>query len=296
LCFPTLGPTLATARLPPQPHCCCRRRWRTAATTAAGADPTACRSAGCQQRPLALFRQLAPWRLEAFGLTTMGVRPLQEAEKLLSLTAVVYTRGDRLGQALAATSMLPLVLVVSLVTCVLCRRDLHTCFILLGQLLNELFNKALKETVREARPEGAPADDFGMPSSHSQFMWFFAAYHLQFVRSRAAQHSRWEVLGSSALAVSCAAAVAYSRVYLRYHTVEQVIIGGLLGVACGTAWRGATVKWFAPSLFPALEQTRIAAAFHFHDASHVDNVFASAAAAARNARAAAAAAQAGKAT
>ena len=40
----------------------------------------------------------------------MGVRPLLANEKLLSLTAVVYPRGDRLGQLLAATSMLPLVL------------------------------------------------------------------------------------------------------------------------------------------------------------------------------------------
>ena len=73
----------------------------------------------------------------------MGVRPLLEAEKLLSLTAVVYQRGDKLGQALAAVSMLPLILIVSLVTLIFCKRDLHTCFLLLGQLLNELVNKAL---------------------------------------------------------------------------------------------------------------------------------------------------------
>lgn len=153
----------------------------------------------------------------------MGVRPLLETEKLLSLTAVVYPRGDRLGQLLAATSMLPLVLAVSLVTCVLCRRDLHSCFMLLGQLLNELLNKAIKESVREARPQGSPADDFGMPSSHSQFMWYFATYHVLFAHSRAAHHSRLEVLGSSALALLCAGGVAYSRVYLLYHTVEQVL-------------------------------------------------------------------------
>lgn len=153
----------------------------------------------------------------------MGVRPLLGTEKLLSLTAVVYPRGDRLGQLLAATSMLPLVLAVSLVTCVLCRRDLHSCFMLLGQLLNELLNKAIKESVREARPQGSPADDFGMPSSHSQFMWYFATYHVLFAHSRAAHHSRLEVLGSSALALLCAGGVAYSRVYLLYHTVEQVL-------------------------------------------------------------------------
>ena len=214
----------------------------------------------------------------------MGVRPLLANEKLLSLTAVVYPRGDRLGQLLAATSMLPLVLVVSLVTCVLCRRDLHSSFMLLGQLLNELLNKAIKETVREARPQGAPADDFGMPSSHSQFMWYFAAYHVLFVHSRAAHHNRLEVLGSCMLAVMCAVAVAYSRVYLLYHTIEQVVVGGVLGVTCAVLWRAVTIKWFAPSVFPALEATALAKRFHFHDASHVDNIFAASAELARKAR------------
>lgn len=214
----------------------------------------------------------------------MGVRPLLESEKLLSLTAVVYTRGDKLGQLLAATSMLPLVLAVSLITCVLCRRDLHSCFMLLGQLLNELLNKAIKQTVREARPEGAPADDFGMPSSHSQFMWYFAAYHVLFVYSRAAYHSRFEVLASSALAVFSAAAVAYSRVYLLYHTVEQVVVGGMLGIICAMLWRVTTVKLFAPAVFPALEATAFAKYFHIHDASYVDNIFASDAMMARKAK------------
>eukprot|EP01045_Picozoa_sp_COSAG04_P007015 COSAG04_NODE_356_length_16034_cov_11.195168_17_plen_247_part_00 len=95
----------------------------------------------------------------------MGVRPLVEGEKLLSLTAVVYQRGDTAGQLLAAISLLPLVLVVGLATCILCRREVHTCFFLLGQLLTELLNKALKETLRQPRPADAPADDYGMPSS-----------------------------------------------------------------------------------------------------------------------------------
>ena len=192
------------------------------------------------------------------------MRPLLEAEKLLSLTAVVYQRGDKLGQLLAAISLLPLVLLVSLATLILCRRDLQTCCLLLGQLLNELVNKALKETIREARPLGSPGDDFGMPSSHSQFMGFFAACHVQFAYSRRKHHRGVEVYGSSALAVGCAVLVAFSRVHLRYHTLEQVLIGGALGVACGLGWRALTVTYFAPSIFPWLEETTLAKAFWIH--------------------------------
>ena len=114
----------------------------------------------------------------------MGVLPLRDGTKLLSLTAVVYREGDRLGQALALASMLPIFLIVSYLTTIAVRRELHTCAILFGQLLNEALNLALKKQIRQPRPEGAPSDDFGMPSSHSQFMGFFAAYIVLFASSR----------------------------------------------------------------------------------------------------------------
>jgi len=214
----------------------------------------------------------------------MGVRPLVEGEKLLSLTAVVYQRGDTAGQLLAAISLLPLVLVVGLATCILCRREVHTCFFLLGQLLTELLNKALKETLRQPRPADAPADDYGMPSSHSQFMGFFAAYYCSFALSRLGHHSRLEVVGSCLMSCAAALAVCYSRIYLSYHTVGQVVAGSGLGIACGLLWRCLAVA-VGPRLFPAIEGTGWARRFHLHDASTVDNVFVSAAGAARQARA-----------
>ena len=69
-----------------------------------------------------------------------------------------------------------------------------------------------------------------------------------------------------------------------YHSPEQVLLGGVLGVVCALVWRIATVKWFVPSVFPKLEATAVAGYFHFHDASCVENVFASSAAVARKAR------------
>lgn len=114
----------------------------------------------------------------------MGVLPLREGTKLLTLTAVVYEAGDDLGKVLALVSMVPVFLIVSFLTTIYVRRQLHTCAMLLGQLLNEALNMVLKRRLRHPRPSNAPNDEFGMPSSHSQFMGFFAAYVVMFACSR----------------------------------------------------------------------------------------------------------------
>ena len=49
--------------------------------------------------------------------------------------------------------------------------------ILLGFLVNELFNGVLKRSAKQPRPETCSelgvCDSFGYPSSHSQCIWYF---------------------------------------------------------------------------------------------------------------------------
>lgn len=167
--------------------------------------------------------------------------PLQPGQKLLSLTTVVYREGDLVGKALAFASLLPLMILVGYITCIGLRRDTHTVFILVGQLLNEAINAALKSSIKEERPDGAPADSYGMPSSHSQFMAFFAVYVVSFLAARlrvgAAAHmpaDRWAAfktenyLGGVAILIGTLLVMA-SRVYLKYHTPSQVAVGLVIG-------------------------------------------------------------------
>lgn len=53
----------------------------------------------------------------------------------------------------------------------------------LGIILNELVNFVLKNWLCEPRPlvRNVTYQEYGMPSSHSQFMWFFATYCALFV-------------------------------------------------------------------------------------------------------------------
>lgn len=63
--------------------------------------------------------------------------------------------------------------------------------VLLGQLLNELLNLALKNVLRSPRPVSeAFTSDYGMPSSHSQFMTFLMASFPALSR-RLAKQLKW---------------------------------------------------------------------------------------------------------
>jgi dolichyldiphosphatase len=82
-----------------------------------------------------------------------------------------------------------------------------------------------------------------MPSSHAQFMAYFAVYLSLFLLFRhvptTSSQSALSFCMRSILAVGLsvgAAAVAISRIYLNYHTPRQVLAGCAAGIACALAW------------------------------------------------------------
>lgn len=141
-----------------------------------------------------------------------------------------------------------------------------------GQLGCEALNFVLKRLIKEERPKGeydwsqfslplsspymAGADKgqcmftemfgkgYGMPSSHAQFMTYFAVYLTLFLVFRhspiyAGSYPYSDFLLRAALTVGlCASAVAVSasRVYLSYHTPRQVLAGSAAGVVCACGW------------------------------------------------------------
>lgn len=89
---------------------------------------------------------------------------------------------------------------------------------------------------------------YGMPSSHAQFVSFFAISLTLFALFRHTPHARhplssthvptplWQRIVLSIFALAGAAAVAQSRIYLSYHTPRQVYVGCAAGAACAVAW------------------------------------------------------------
>lgn len=134
----------------------------------------------------------------------------------------------------------------------LVRRDTATMMCIVGAILNALLSKVMKRVINEARPEGARLTDPGMPSSHAQSLFFFAAY-LSAAAARAdvlpalALETGWpvfsrgpakpEVAAAFFLAAFGAAVVAAGlRVSSGLHTREQVGAGAFFGSLTGFGW------------------------------------------------------------
>jgi dolichyldiphosphatase len=94
---------------------------------------------------------------------------------------VEYTEEDVLGWICAWFSLMPFLILIIFVTLCLFRRDIHIIYILIGQVLNEGFNILFKFYWKEMRPS-MKRQDYGMPSSHAQFMGYITAYLIVLLR------------------------------------------------------------------------------------------------------------------
>ena len=204
-----------------------------------------------------------------------------ESWEPFSLTFVLYPKGDKLGYVAAGLSLAPVFLIVALVTATLARRDIFIATALAGQLCNTALNVAIKHAVKEPRPP-CPGLEFlqsnkpvgfspyGMPSNHSQFVWFFGAFWCCFLLSHrnnvcldeqffpqkhrgmlsaVSRTARVLRLVACVLCILGAVAVSWSRVYLGYHTFRQVFVGAIVGAMGGIAWYGSTISFFERQIF-----------------------------------------------
>jgi dolichyldiphosphatase len=104
----------------------------------------------------------------------------------LKVTHVFYDPEDPLSLISAYLALIPQGLMVVYVTLIYSRREIELVLMFVGQLLSELANTILKKIIKEHRPKGLAfpfeaykeliVEGYGMPSSHSQFMAFFATY------------------------------------------------------------------------------------------------------------------------
>ncbi|KAK4293765.1 hypothetical protein Pmani_033565 [Petrolisthes manimaculis] len=198
--------------------------------------------------------------------------------KPFSLTYVEYPIGDVVGKFLAVCSLAPLAIIVGFVTLILFRRDLHTIMFFAGALLNEVINIVLKNIIGEPRPMTRPGlyTEYGMPSSHSQMMWFFASYSVLFFIFRLRHISNsmmelmWKVVVAAGVIVA-ACIVMYSRVYLLYHSWSQVLCGAIVGVVLGCGWF-AVVHLILTPFFPTIASWSVCERLMVRDTSLIPNI------------------------
>jgi len=95
-----------------------------------------------------------------------------------------------------------------------------------GYIGNEVLNRVLKPMIQDPRPVPiSPTDTYGMPSGHSQL----AAYSLVFI-TLTLREKHYAIIF---LFVFLTVATMAQRVITQVHSLEQVIVGGLLGGIIG---------------------------------------------------------------
>lgn len=198
----------------------------------------------------------------------------------ITLTLVEYPKGDLLGKCLAWISLAPLGIGAGFVALILFRRDLHTIVFFIGTLVNEAINIVLKHWIQEARPVSRAQiwTEYGMPSSHAQFMCFFTQYVLLFIFIRLHHmnnnNARTERLVRLLVLAACCLAtglVCCGRVYLQYHSTQQVLVGALVGIVVGTGWFVLT-HYFLTPFFPLVVSWRISELFLLRDTTLIPNI------------------------
>ncbi|KAK3792818.1 hypothetical protein RRG08_038548 [Elysia crispata] len=198
--------------------------------------------------------------------------------KAVSFTYVEYPKGDFLGYILAWISLLPMMILVSFATLIIFRRDLHTIAFAMGLVVNEAVNWIVKHTLKEARPMRGRQNlhtEYGMPSSHSQFMWFFSSYFAVFLllrlyRNQSIIDDLWKYV-CALLGILAAILVSWSRVYLMYHTVSQVAVGAVVGSFLSAPWF-CFVHFLLTPVFPILSSSPLGELLMLRDSTLIPHV------------------------
>ncbi|KAK6464776.1 hypothetical protein DFJ63DRAFT_93559 [Scheffersomyces coipomensis] len=162
-------------------------------------------------------------------------------------TYVLYDPNDIISYISVHLSLLPIYVMVFYTAWFLITREIEPVIVVGGHLIGEILNKIVKRIMKQPRPEfhkdfasGSYSLTYGMPSAHSQFMGFFTAYFICIILFKIKHLSKFQKgVGAVVLFVGCLL-VPFSRVYLLYHTIPQVIVGVTLGSTLGLFYFIAT--------------------------------------------------------
>ncbi|KAL8217003.1 hypothetical protein R6Q57_023840 [Mikania cordata] len=214
--------------------------------------------------------------LQESPIRSIPLRSMSNQLRAVTLTHVRYIKGDQLGHFLAWISLVPVFISLGgFVSHFLFRRELQGMFFALGLTISQFINEVIKTSVQQARPETCimleMCDSHGWPSSHSQYMFFFATYFTLLTYNKMGVLFKNQMLLVGIVIWPLAFLTLYSRVYLGYHTVAQVFAGAGLGFLLGGLWFWV-VNSLLQGLFPVIEESFFGRWFYVKDTSHIPNL------------------------
>ncbi|EMR10449.1 hypothetical protein PNEG_01163 [Pneumocystis murina B123] len=148
-------------------------------------------------------------------------------------TTYIYNPRDFLSTISALLALLPLEVVVVYLTLIYCRREVEVILIYIGQIICQLLNVHLKEKIQQPRPNPL-IKGYGMPSNHAQFTSYFTGYMILWMFFRARYLPKIYYTRNTIVLAFLLISICFSRVYFKYHTIWQVIVGVLVGTAFST--------------------------------------------------------------
>jgi dolichyldiphosphatase len=174
-------------------------------------------------------------------------------------TYVRYEEGDVLGWICAVLSMSPMYAAMFYVTVFMLRRDLQTVLMMIGQCVVIVLSGVMKAIIAQPRPPGqTDLDDYGMPSSHASFTFYIGIYLiLQIVAIPSTKLSTIYKFFYSMFWFVPTVGVGFARVYLLYHSMEQVVVGAILGTVVAVLWYSFMNSKMIKSLSRALCQSAL---------------------------------------
>ncbi|CCH45627.1 Dolichyldiphosphatase [Wickerhamomyces ciferrii] len=158
-------------------------------------------------------------------------------------TYVLYDPQDPISTISVYFSLLPIGILIFYLSWFIVTREIEPVIIAGGQVVNDIINNIVKNIIKEERPlaiDGFQSNGlrsgYGMPSAHSQFMGFFAIFFtLKIWLNWKDLTCIRKILGTLGVYI-LGSLVAFSRVYLYYHSYKQVAVGVLLGTAIGAPY------------------------------------------------------------
>ncbi|PPQ68403.1 hypothetical protein CVT26_006075 [Gymnopilus dilepis] len=173
----------------------------------------------------------------------------------LDLTHVLYDDSSYFSFVLALVTLSPILLMASYAALAVQTREYLIIVMWAGQFSGELLNWVIKHAVKQDRPIENLGNGYGFPSSHSQYMAYFATFlicHLYFrhrfsLSGSAILDALWRLVVYAGL-LAWTGLVAYSRHYLGYHDWHQITWGLAIGAALGVFVY--TVAEGIPSRYP----------------------------------------------
>jgi dolichyldiphosphatase len=192
---------------------------------------------------------------------------------LLQLTAVHYDAGDRIGHLLALCTLLPILISFSIIILFIVNRQLASIQLGIGLIGNEVLNAVLKRWLAHPRPNHSQRSDYGMPSSHAQFSGFFAMYMLLLLWWRWRIGSFIKRFIYSTVVLVGSLLVCYSRIYLHYHTEEQVLVGILVGTVVAILYYWLCYRLISrPWLIAQIKRSALLRLLQVHDCDHLPDL------------------------